>query len=78
MMHGVSLPSHESMNFALAPRERGCFYEDLEANSARRISAFVLAGKDIQVLLTIHGPLKDEKAILEVNDCIYFHGLIYF
>ena len=39
--------------------ERECFYEDFDGNSpVRTIDAFVQAGGNVAVLLTIHGPLE--------------------
>ena len=50
---------HDSMNFILKPMERECFYEDFDGNSpVRTIDAFVQAGGNVAVLLTIHGPLE--------------------
>ena len=47
------------MNFILKPMERECFYEDFDGNSpVRTIDAFVQAGGNVAVLLTIHGPLE--------------------
>lgn len=50
---------HDSMNFVLKPMLRECFYEDFDGNSpVRTIDAFVQAGGNVAVLLTIHGPLE--------------------
>jgi hypothetical protein len=50
---------HDSMNFVLKPMLRECFYEDFDSNSpVRTIDAFVQAGGNVAVLLTIHGPLE--------------------
>lgn len=50
---------HDSMNFVLKAGVRECFYEDFDANSpVRTIDAFVQAGGNVAVLLTIHGPLE--------------------
>ena len=54
---------HESMNFVLKPQKRECFYEHFIADSpVYKVEAFVLSGGNLDVLLTIHGPLsKDEE-----------------
>lgn len=50
---------HDSMNFHLQPLHRECFFEDFDSNSpVRTIDAFVQAGGNADVLLTIHGPLE--------------------
>eukprot|EP00596_Hydrurales_sp_CCMP1899_P007539 CAMPEP_0119036442 /NCGR_PEP_ID=MMETSP1177-20130426/4149_1 /TAXON_ID=2985 /ORGANISM="Ochromonas sp, Strain CCMP1899" /LENGTH=184 /DNA_ID=CAMNT_0006996317 /DNA_START=17 /DNA_END=569 /DNA_ORIENTATION=- len=52
---------HDSMNFALKPGHRECFYEDFTSISpVRTIDVFVQAGGNTDVLLTIHGPLELE------------------
>ena len=55
----LALAVHDSMNFVLKAGVRECFYEDFDANSpVRTIDAFVQAGGNVAVLLTIHGPLE--------------------
>jgi len=49
---------HDSYNFILAPMKRECFFEDFDKNTpARTVEAFVQSGGNLDVLLTIHGPL---------------------
>lgn len=49
---------HDSMNLLLQPATRQCFFEDFDKNTpSRTIEAFVQTGGNINILLTIHGPL---------------------
>jgi hypothetical protein len=50
---------HDSMNLLLQPATRQCFFEDFDKNTpSRTIEAFVQTGGNINILLTIHGPLE--------------------
>lgn len=56
--------SHESFNFILPAQKRECFFEDYKSDSkGRKIEAFVLSGGNLDVLLTIHGPLSNDEVI---------------
>ena len=49
---------HESLNFALPPATRQCFYEDFDATfTTKTVDVFLENGGDVDVLFTIHGPL---------------------
>lgn len=57
-----ALGIHDTLNFILPPGERSCFYEDFDKiTPARRIEAFVQSGGNLDVVLTIHGPLDLEE-----------------
>ena len=54
----LSFAVHDSLNFVLDAQKRACFFEDFDSNTpTRTIEAFVLSGGNVDVLLTIHGPL---------------------
>lgn len=60
----VAYATHESFNFILPAQKRECFFEDFKTESkGRKIEAFVLSGGNLDVLLTIHGPLTDDDVI---------------
>lgn len=62
-----ALAVHDSLNFLLQPLERQCFFEDFDSNTpVRTVEAFVLSGGNVDVLLTIHGPL-DLESIRKVS-----------
>lgn len=48
---------HESMNFALGPSTRECFYEDIEKGQHREVEVFVNEGGFLDISLFIYGPL---------------------
>ena len=49
---------HDSLNFVLAPQKRECFFEDFEMNTpAHTVEAFVQSGGNLDIMLTVHGPL---------------------
>lgn len=55
----LSFSVHDSMNFVLQPMKRECFFEDFDKNSpARTVEAFVQSGGNLDVMLTVHGPLE--------------------
>ena len=48
----------DSLNFVLGPGRRDCYYEDFDSsNPGRTIESFIQSVGDIDVLLTVHGPL---------------------
>jgi len=52
------LAVHDSFNFELHPMTRECFFEDFDKNTpVKMVEAFVQSGGNLDVLLTIHGPL---------------------
>ncbi len=54
----------ETFNFVIPAQKRECFYEELKSQSpAQNIEAFVLSGGSLDILFTIHGPLKYEEVI---------------
>ena len=54
----ILLAVHDSLNFVLAPLKRECFFEDFDKNSpTRTIEAFVKSGGNLDVTLSVHGPL---------------------
>ena len=60
----VAYATHESFNFILPAQKRECFFEDYKTDSkGRKIEAFVLSGGNLDILLTIHGPLSDDEVI---------------
>lgn len=49
---------HDSFNFELLPMRRECFFEDFDKNTpVKTVEAFVQSGGNLDVLLTMHGPL---------------------
>ena len=48
---------HESMNFALGPSTRECFYEDIEKGQQREVEVFVNEGGFLDISLFVYGPL---------------------
>lgn len=49
---------HDSFNFELLPMKRECFFEDFNLNTpVKTVEAFVQSGGNLDVVLTIHGPL---------------------
>lgn len=63
----------ESLNFALEPSKRACFFEDIPMNELREVEVFVYSGGLLDISLFIYGPLsldemreeKFERYILE-------------
>ena len=50
---------HDSMNFVLPAGQRECFYEDFDKNSpTKTIDVFVSSGGNLDIILTVHGPLE--------------------
>lgn len=48
----------DSLNFVLGPGKRECYFEDFDSsNPTRTIESFIQSVGDIDVLLTLHGPL---------------------
>jgi hypothetical protein len=47
----------DSLNFVLPAGKRECYFEDIEADSTRTIEAFIQSVGNVDVQLTIHGPL---------------------
>jgi hypothetical protein len=57
-------PIYETLNFEVKPGQRSCFYDTVDLDvPGRNIEVFVHSPGDIEVLLTIHGPLKYEDMI---------------
>ncbi len=53
-----ALSVHDALSFHIEIDTRVCFYEDFDkVNPVRTIEAFVLSGGDLDIKLTIHGPL---------------------
>ena len=54
---------HEVLSFKLEPKSRQCFYEEFSKTTpVQLIEVFVIEGGSLDVLLTVHGPLKLEEA----------------
>ena len=51
---------HESMNFALGPSTRECFFEDIDKGHQREVEVFVNEGGFLDISLFIYGPLSLE------------------
>lgn len=67
----LAYATHESFNFILPAQKRECFFEDYKTDSkGRKIEVFVLSGGNLDVLLTIHGPLSEEDVIK-----VQFHAI---
>jgi hypothetical protein len=52
---------HDSMNLALAPSTRECFFEDFSANDQREVEVFVNEGGFLDISLLVYGPLSLEE-----------------
>jgi hypothetical protein len=59
---------HDSLNFALAPSKRECFYEDFGINDQREVEAFVNSGGLLDISLYIYGPLTVDEIRAEKFD----------
>lgn len=58
----MTFASDESFNFYLQPRDRECFFDDIDMERPGRVlEVFMHAKGDMQVDLTIHGPLSFEQ-----------------
>ena len=54
---------HEVASFVLEPKTRSCFYKEfVKTTPVQLIEVFVSEGGSLDVLLTVHGPLKLEEA----------------
>ncbi|RYG98055.1 emp24/gp25L/p24 family protein [archaeon] len=76
----ASFPSHETLNFEIPPGQRACFYEDMTPGTPSQVSAFVLAGGDMQIALNVYGPLENGD-VLQVNQThnfFVFHLTLIF
>ena len=70
---------HDSLNFILPPRVRECFFEDFDKNSpTRTIEAFVQSGGNLDIILSVHGPLDLDEIRLVRRRAHVFNAYFYF
>lgn len=74
---GLVLGVHDSLKFFIEPQQRVCFYEDFDKIApVRTIEAFVQSGGDLDIHLSIHGPLELDDVRLEVFEKLIVQEVI--
>ena len=63
LMASLAAGLHEVLSFKLEPKARQCFFEEFaKTTPVQLIEVFVIEGGSLDVLLTVHGPLKIDEA----------------